>query len=132
MKRALGVAVLALLLSAGTAQAAPLSPSVSYAYRLAEQNWGPPALCTSVDAQIVRTGTLLPAVGESSPAPTEAGPCFIHVSRKLASPAEFGAACLLMFNVLAVLNDHTDYYAVAMPKTCRRHTLYVWNHWRSL
>ena len=118
--------VFSLALYTGTAAAAPPSPSVSYAYRLAEQNWGAPALCTSIDVEIVSEAELA-GTGESS-APAEPEPCYINVSRRIAAPHEFGAACLLMFNVFALLNNDWDYHAVSMPKTCRAHLFFLFNH----
>lgn len=122
MRRALGIAVVALLLCTSTSTAAPLSPSVSYAYRLAEQNWGPPPSCT-LDLQVVGDAEISGSM--------EVQPCAIYIARTFAAPRYFGNACRMMFNALAYIHG-VDYYAAAMPRACRVHVLFLMNHPRYL
>lgn len=118
MRRALGIAVVALLLCTGTSAAAPPSPSVSYAYRLAEQNWGSPASCLP-DLQVVGDREISGSM--------EVKPCSIYITRAFAAPIYFGNVCRMMFNALAYMHG-VDYYAAAMPRTCRSHLLFLLNH----
>lgn len=125
MKRVVIITTVALGLLAPAAQAAPFSPSLDFAYKIAVNHVGAPPLCTSIDKQIVPDSPGF--LGESSGVPSEPGPCFIDAARVTAGYFDFGAACRLMYNELATLNGFA-WQVAAMPVPCRDHLLWVWNH----
>lgn len=124
MKRAILTTALALAFTS-SANAAPFSPSVDFAYHVAAANLGYPTLCTSLDQQIVPDRDQGFAV--ESTRTEQAGPCVLYVARWLAPPREFGAACLAMYHAVAIL-DGTTSTAQTMPRPCREHITFVLNH----
>ena len=138
MKRVTLAVALALLLPA-TASAAPLSPTLNFAYELAARHWGAePTGCVSIDKQIVDDGAIGDFRGEATqPAPGEHAVCYLYVIRDLASPRDFGLACAVMFHEYGHLlgyghstDPHNIMYPEVMfiPLACTHATLAVMNH----
>lgn len=125
MKRVVGITTVALALLAPAAHAAPFSPSLDLAYKIAVNHVGAPPLCTSITQEVLPYPRNF--LGQSSGAPSEPGPCAMYVSEPVATYSDFGAACRLMYNELATLNGF-DWQVPAMPMPCRDHLLWVWNH----
>lgn len=101
-KRILGVLAISLIAmtAAPTAGAAPFTPRLELAYRIAVDYWGQePTLCTSIDREIVSRGSLLSAEpwGEAT-VPSEPMSCILYVSRFLASPYESRRLCQVMIH----------------------------------
>lgn len=130
MKRVVGITTVALALLAPAAHAAPFSPTLDFAYKIAVNHVGAPPLCTSIDKQIVPDSPGF--LGQSSGVPSEPGPCYIDAARVTAGYWGFEAACRLMYNELATLNGF-DWQVPEVPGACRKHYLWVINHpnhWR--
>lgn len=125
MRRVVIITTVALGLLAPAAQAAPFSPSLDFAYKIAVNHVGAPPLCTSTEQALVNAPPHV--LGESSGIPSEAGPCYMYVARRIAGYYNFGAQCRLMYNELETLNGSARYFPT-MPKPCRDHELWVWNH----
>lgn len=134
MKRILLIAGLALGLLAPAAPAAPFTPNLNMAYRLAVAHWGEPN-CTSVDMEIVPNGSLGDLRGEAT-IPTEPQPCFLYLVRQLAQPSYFEMACAVTFHEVGHLTGHVHssnprsimYPEVTfIPAPCERAMLWVMN-----
>src|SRR3954452_6034595 len=83
---------------ASAANAAPLTPELRLAYRMAVRHWGgPPTGCSSIELAIVPDEDLIELDGEATqPAPGEIVPCFLHIRAELANPQYFIRACAVM------------------------------------
>lgn len=125
MKRVVVITTVMLGLLAPAASAAPFSPTLNFAYKIAVNHVGAPPLCTSIEQAVVPNSPGF--LGESSGTPTEPGPCYMHAARVTAGMWDFGAACRLMYNELSELNG-AGWHVPAMPIPCRDHLLWVWNH----
>lgn len=119
--RTLGAAAVALAIATpAVADAAPLSPSVQFAYNTAVHRWGGSG-CEAVDAQIVDGG----GIAEYS-APGES-PCFVYVSRELAGAISFAKVCKTMMLIVG------EWHGVTMntehlPRICLAKDLFLMNH----
>lgn len=96
MKRAVVIGLLAFLLLPGGAQAAPFTPRLNLAFKLAERYWGQyPSGCASLETAVVPADSLSgEALGMAHPAPN----CLIEIDRDLARPELYGAACVTVFH----------------------------------
>lgn len=129
-----------LVLGVEEAPAAPFTPSLERAYNVATHYWGgEPSGCTSIEKAIVPTldGYYAEA---SQPEPGERIPCFLWVSRSLASPRAFGTACGVLVHEVGHLRGygHSDDPTnvmfpdlVRLPEICWRAIEWRMNHGES-
>lgn len=83
---------------ASKANAAPFTPRLNLAYRIAGEYWdSSPANCLTVNRQIVPDEFFSGGeLGEATiPDPSEPGPCHVYLARQLAKPSNFGLACAI-------------------------------------
>lgn len=125
------------LVLAAPAAAAPFTPQMEFAYRLAVKHFGAePTGCTSIDFQIVPD--MPDREGEATmPAPGQHIPCHMYIGRKLASPRWFIRMCAVVRHETGHLLgfDHNSdprsimYDGVLLlPSECWRANLWLWNH----
>lgn len=102
MKVVIGIVGFVALIVPTTSQAAPFTPLMWKAYRIATAYWGgPPPLCTSIDFEIVPSGSLETPEGEAGAVaslPAEPMPCLLWVNRSLAAPDMFDELCVAMIH----------------------------------
>lgn len=132
------LALLGALVAPSSVQAAPLTPPLELAYKLAVKHWGEPEGCVSIDRQIVPNGALGEHQGEATkPEPGEHLACYLHIIRELAAPRMWGRACAVMFHEVGHLNgfDHSAdprslmYPTIPfVPSACWRTMLWLMNH----
>jgi hypothetical protein len=122
---------------AAPAAAAPFTPQMDYAYRLALQHWGAePTGCTSIDFEIV--DDMPDREGEATqPDPGERIPCHMYIGRKLASPPWFIRMCAVVRHEVGHLLGfgHSEdprsimYPEVTLlPAQCWTASLWLMNH----
>lgn len=130
MKRVLLFAVVVLALGVSEAQAAPFTPLMNRAYGLATAHWGAePSLCTTIDKEIVPSGTLPEGESGWASIPDEPEPCVLYLDRWMAKPLRFAPMCRIMvhevghllgldhsFTVGDVMNPETE----TVPPICQR------------
>jgi len=138
----LTAALLSLCLAPAAVNAAPFTPELNFAYRLAVEHWGEPTGCITVDAEIVPD-----AFGKANefrgwatmPAPGEQTNCILDIIRELAKPSYFGAACAVIFHEVGHLTGHdhsNDPHSIMYPEVtfapsaCSRAMLWLMNHER--
>ena len=124
----LAVGVLATLALAGSVQAAPFTPRLNLAYKVANEYWGgPPTECTTIELAVVPDGSLAQSSfgGEAT---TPSGPesnCFLYVVRNLARPKLFAAACLTVAHEVGHLHGlqhSSDPFSVMYVRALTRNT----------
>jgi len=125
MKRLLLTFIIAGLMAAPAASAAPLSPATQFAFNVAVNEWGSTGSCDQVDAQIVPAFASPGVVAQYSESD-----CYVYLSREVAG--KFTKACAALVNIIGVLNGYPIPAEQRLPSTCLNHYIFLLNHPRYL
>jgi len=124
MRRALAVTVAAAMLAmAASAQAAPFTPRLNLAYKLATEFWGgEPKRCAILQAEVLPSSAFGFEGASARAAVSPMGACELYVSDALLPPDQFARACATMVGLVGYLRGHPYF---EMPAMCLRRQDYL-------